>query len=175
MIDCHEFTVLPSPEELAHFVIESVLSREVDKVLFKDIKAVYADESKRQFLLQMATTKSMDDMANLMTVGVTWPGYNVTVTAYSMENPVMNITISCVPFWTSEDMVRRAVSAWGEVKELKEGMLANYPNIKSDKWHVKLAKKKDIQIPGIVFHLGSERSGEEREMWKIWHKGVPNR
>ena len=37
-----------------------------------------------------------------------------------MENPVINLTISGVGWWTSEETVRRAVSAWGEVKELKE-------------------------------------------------------
>ena len=180
VIDCHEFFLLPPPEELAQFVLESVLSNEADKELFKEIKSVYADENKRQFLLQMGTNQSMNAIANLLTAGVEWPGYkneatgrDVIIHGYSMENPVMEISISCVGWWTSEEMVRRAVSAWGEVKELKEGKLENFPNIKSDKWHVKLVKKKDVQIPGIVFHLGSERSGEEREMWKIWYKGVP--
>ena len=42
------------------------------------------------------------------------------VTASFMENPVINLTISGVGWWTSEETVRRAVSAWGEVKELKE-------------------------------------------------------
>ena len=45
--------------------------------------------------------------------------------------------------------------------------------MKTDQWKVKLAKGKGVKIPGIVLHLGSERSGEEREMWKIWYKGVP--
>ena len=30
-----------------------------------------------------------------------------------------------------------------------------------------------MKIPGIVLRLGSERSGEEREIWKIWYRGVP--
>ena len=34
-------------------------------------------------------------------------------------------------------------------------------------------KKKGVEIPGVVLHLGSENSGEEREMWKIWYRGVP--
>ena len=131
-------------------------------------------------MLQMMTSQSVDAMANLLAVGVVWPGYpndatgrDAMVHGYSMVNPVMDITISCVGFWTTEDMVLRAVSSWGEVKELKEGKLSNFPDIKSDKWQVKLVKRKDVKIPGIVFHLGSERSGEEREMWKIWYKGVP--
>ena len=83
-----------------------------------------------------------------------------------------------VGWWTSEQTVRKAVSAWGEVKEIKEGKfnvpgLPSFSHIKTDKWFVKLAKKKEVNIPGVVLHLGSERSGEEREMWKIWNKGVP--
>ena len=46
-------------------------------------------------------------------------------------------------------------------------------HIKTDKWFVRIAKKREVKIPGVVLHLGLERSGEEREMWKIWYKGVP--
>ena len=37
---------------------------------------------------------------------------------------------------------------------------------------VKLVKKKDITIPPVVFHAGSDRSSEEREMWKVFYRGV---
>jgi hypothetical protein len=37
---------------------------------------------------------------------------------------------------------------------------------------IKLVKNKDIVIPPIVFHAGSERSSEEREMWKVFYRGV---
>ena len=55
---------------------------------------------------------------------------------------------------------RRAVNAWEEVKDLKKGKLANFSNNMNDKWHAKFVKRKDMQITGIVFHLGSEKSGE---------------
>ena len=95
-----------------------------------------------------------------------------------MENPVIDITISGVGLWTSEETIRKAVSAWGEIKMIKQGKLDKYgipacAHITTDKWFVKIAKKRDVNIPGIVLHLGSERSGEEREMWKIWYRGVP--
>ena len=51
--------------------------------------------------------------------------------------------------------------------------LPSFSHIKTDKWFVKLVKKRELNIPGVVLHLGSERSGEEREMWKIWYRGVP--
>ena len=38
---------------------------------------------------------------------------------------------------------------------------------------VKLLKGREVKIPGVVLHLGSKRSGEEREMWKIWNRGFP--
>ena len=41
-------------------MLESVLSREAAKELFKDIKSVYANENKRQLLLQMRTNLSLD-------------------------------------------------------------------------------------------------------------------
>ena len=49
----------------------------------------------------------------------------------------------------------------------------SFSHIRTDQWKVKLAKGRDVKIPGVVLRLGSERSGEEREMWKIWYKGVP--
>ena len=92
-----------------------------------------------------------------------------------MENPVLEIIISGVGWWTPEDTVRKAVSTWGVVKEMKEGKLnvpglPSFSHVKTDKWFVKLVKKKGVEIPGVVLHLGSERSGEEREMWKIWYR-----
>ena len=41
-------------------MLESVLSRDAAKDLFKDIKSVYANENKRQLLLQMRTNLSLD-------------------------------------------------------------------------------------------------------------------
>ena len=70
----------------------------------------------------------------------------------------MDITISFVRVWTSEELVWRAVITW------KVGKLINFPIIKSDKWHANDAKRKDVLIPGIVFHLGSERCGKERDI-----------
>ena len=55
----------------------------------------------------------------------------------------------------------------GDVKEVIEMKLINFPSIKSDAWKVKLVKKKDVIIPPVLFHLGSEGSSDEREMWKI--------
>ena len=40
--------------------MESVLSREAAKDLFKDIKSVYANENQRRLLLQMRTNLSLD-------------------------------------------------------------------------------------------------------------------
>ena len=54
-------SVTRSPSfQLANFMLESVLSREAAKELFKDIKSVYANENKRQLLLQMRTNLSLD-------------------------------------------------------------------------------------------------------------------
>ena len=184
VIDGKGFAVLPSESELAHFINEAVLITDESKQLVTQIKSVYMDENKREYLIRMETSDSMTALADLMSNGIAWPGYTnedgeeVIVRGYSMENPVIEITISGVGWWTSEQTVRSAVSAWGEVKEIKEGKLnvpglPSFSHIKTDKWFVKLAKKKEVKIPGVVLHLGSERSGEEREMWKVWYKGVP--
>ena len=184
VIDGKGFSVLPSESELAHFMDEAVLTTSESKQLVTQIKSVYVDETKREYLIKMETSDSMTALANLLSNGIAWPGYTnedgveVIVRGYPMENPTIEITISGVGWWTSEQTVRKAVSAWGEVKEIKEGKfnvpgLPSFSHIKTDKWFVKLAKKKEVNIPGVVLHLGSERSGEEREMWKIWYKGVP--
>ena len=47
------------------------------------------------------------------------------------------------------------------------GILA-VPHFKIDKWFFKIVKKKkEVNIPGVVLHLESERICEEWEMWKI--------
>ena len=81
----------------------------------------------------------MERLAGLLAPGVTWPGYNNTaagremmVRGYSMEKPVLDITISNVGWWTDETMIRRAVNEWGEVREVFEMKLTNFPTIKSD-------------------------------------------
>ena len=119
-------------------------------------------------------------MSELLAAGVTWPGYpnaekgrDVMVTGYSMQNPIMNITMSGIGWWTSEDVVRSVVEKWGEVKELTRQSYTHFGNtFETDKWTIKLVKKKDIVIPPVVLHAGSERSSEERELWKIFYRGV---
>ena len=184
VIDGKGFSVLPSVSELAHFMYETVLTTDTSKELVTQIKSVYVDENKRQYLIQMETSGSTTALVDMLTDEIAWPGYTsddggeVFVRGYSMENPVLEIIISGVGWWTPEDTVRKAVSTWGEVKEMKEGKLnvpglPSFSHVKTDKWFVKLVKKKGVEIPGVVLHLGSERSGEEREMWKIWYRGVP--
>ena len=126
VIDGYEFAVLPSPSELAQFMFDCVLLTEIDKELLTKIQGVYSDENKRQFLVQMETEESMTALADLLLTGVTWPGYkneragrDVIVRGYSMENPIVNITINGVGLWTPEETLRKAVSTWGEVKEIK--------------------------------------------------------
>ena len=121
----------------------------------------------------METQDSMTALADILVTRNDSADRDVIVRGYSMEHPVINITISGVGLWTSEETLRKAVSTWGEVKEMKQVRIDDidgYPSfshIKLDQWKVKLAKARDVKIPGVVLHLGSERSGEEREMWKI--------
>ena len=58
----------------------------------------------------------------------------------------------------------------GSIKFI-EGKVENlYFSFKSDVWTVKLVKKPGVEIPGLVHHL---LGLEEREVWKIWYRGVP--
>ena len=62
---------------------------------------------------------------------------------------------------------------WGDVKECARSTYTHLGHtMETDKWKVKLVKKKDIVIPPVVFHAGADRSSEEREMWKVFYKGV---
>ena len=112
VIDGYEFSVLPSPTELAQFMFDCVFRTNTDKELLTKIRGVFVDENKRQYLIKMETQDSMTALADLLATGVTWPGYrndsadrDVIVRGYSMEHPVINITISGVGLWTSEETV----------------------------------------------------------------------
>ena len=117
VIDGKGFAVLLSESELAHFIDEAVLITDENKQLVTQIKSVYVDENKREYLIRMETSDSMTALADLLTNGIAWPGYTnedgeeVFVRGYSMENPVIEVTISGVGWWTSEQTVRKAVSA----------------------------------------------------------------
>eukprot|EP00092_Neocalanus_flemingeri_P015301 GFUD01016543.1.p1 GENE.GFUD01016543.1~~GFUD01016543.1.p1 ORF type:complete len:260 (+),score=89.37 GFUD01016543.1:95-874(+) len=90
-----------------------------------------------------------------------------------MEEPVMNITLSGIGWWTTEAVVRSVVETWGEVKEMSRGKTEfQGHSISTDKWMVKVVKKKEITIPPVVVHAGSDRSSEERELWKVFYRGV---
>ena len=121
VIDGKGFSVLPSVSELAHFMNETVLTTETRKELVTQIKSVYVDENRRQYLIKMETSDSMIAMADLFTNGITWPGYTnedggeMIVRGYSMDNPVMEITISGVGWWTSEETVRKKLPVPGEM------------------------------------------------------------
>jgi hypothetical protein len=180
VFDCQEFSVLPPVEELATFFYEMVLSEQEDKVLFSQMENLYPDEDGRKYLLQMKTEESTEKLAEKLAPGVIWPGYwnaekgrDVMVHGFSMQKPVMDITVAGVGYWNTEDVVRGVVEKWGEVKKLtKVNFTLHGHTFGTDKWEIKLVKNKEIVIPPVVFHLGSDRSSEEREKWKVSYRGM---
>jgi hypothetical protein len=180
VIECQEFSILPPVEELAPFIVENVLKEPENKNLFQQIASVFSDENARKYLIKMRTEESTGKMADLLAAGVIWPGYpnvekgrDVMITGYSMQNPIMYITMSGIGWWTSEKVVRSVVEKWGDVKELTRVTHTHYGNtFETDKWAIKLVKKKEIVIPPVVLHAGSERSCDERELWKVFYRGV---
>ena len=181
VLDCHEFSVLPPVEEFATFYYELVLKEPEDKVLFSEMENLYPDEDGRKYLLQMKSEESTEKLAELLSPGVTWTGYwnaeknrDVIVHGFSMQKPIMDITVSGVGYWNKEEIVRGVVEKWGEVKKLsKVNLTLHGHTFGTDKWEVKLVKKKEIVIPPVIFHLGSDRSSEEREKWKVSYRGMP--
>jgi hypothetical protein len=182
VLECQEFSVLPQEYELAMFLYEQVLKKEEDKKgIFKEIKALFCDKNARRYLVKMNTQESTGELGDLLADGVSWPGYrneaagrDVIVKGYSMEKPIMDITISGVGWWTGQDVIKKVVETWGEVKKItKEEITIQGQNIATGNWKIKLVRKKGIVVPPIVFHAGSERSSEEREMWEIFYRGVP--
>jgi hypothetical protein len=180
VMECQEFATLPPDEEVVKFIFEQVLSAQENKDLFPLVESLFSDENARKILVRMKCDQSTERLAELLAPGVAWPGYkneekdrDVMVFGYSMEKPVMNITLSGIGWWTTEAVVRSVVETWGEVKEMSRGKTEFHGHtITTDKWMVKLVKKKEITIPPIVFHAGSDRSSEEREMWKVFYRGV---
>ena len=179
-MECQEFSVLPPVEELGQFILEEVLSEEENKGLLQQIESLFPDEKSRKYLLQMKDDESTEKLAELLAPGVIWPGYpneekgrDVMVTGYSMQKPTMDITVSGIGWWTLEPVVRSVVEKWGEVKELNRVKCTiNGHAMNTDRWAVKLVKNKDIVIPPVVIHAGSDRSSQEREMWKVFYRGV---
>ena len=181
-MECQEFSILPPEEELVDFLHENVLPGE-DKSLFAKVLSLFSDESARKYLIRMIDEPSTTELAEILARGVSWPGYkneekkrDVIVTGYSMQNPVLDITLSGIGWWTSEQTVLGVLATWGEVKEIKRVTLNKYPsnpNITSSKWQIKLVKKGGITIPPVVFHAGSDRHWDEKEMWKVYYRGVP--
>lgn len=180
VMECQEFSVLPSVKELSPFIMQKVLAGPGNEEIFQHIGSVFADEDARNYLIKMRTQESHEKLAELLSAGVIWPGYpnvekgrDVMITGYSMQNPTMNITMSGIGWWTPENVVRGVVEKWGEVKELTRVTYTQYGNtFDTDKWTVKLVKKRDIVIPPVVLHAGSDRSSEERELWKVFYRGV---
>ena len=164
------------------FLYENVLP-EGDKTLFTKVMSLFSDESARKYLIRMNDDESTTQLAEILAGGVSWTGYkneekkrDVIVTGYSMQNPVLDITLSGIGWWTPEDTVKGVLATWGDVKEIQRVTFTKYPsnpNITSSKWQVKLVKKAGITIPPVVFHAGSDRHWDEKEMWKVYYRGVP--
>jgi hypothetical protein len=179
-MECQEFVILPPDEEVAQFIFEEVLKEQENKELFKQVESLYSDESARKFLVRMSSDESAGRLADLLVPGVTWPGYrneeknrDVIVHGYSMEKPVMDITLSGIGWWTTEAVIKSVVGTWGEIKDMSQKK-TTYQNhtISTDKWMIKLVKKKEVTIPPVVVHAGSTRSSDEKEVWKVFYRGV---
>ena len=158
---------------MVKFIYEQVLSDQGNKDLLPLVESLFSDENARKILVRMkceqSTERLAERLAELLGPGVAWPGYrneekdrDVLVFGYSMEKPVMNITLSGIGWWSTEAVARSVVETWGEVKEMSRGKIEfQGHSISTDKWMVKLVKRKEIPIPPVVFHAGSERSAEE--------------
>ena len=180
VIECQVFDVLPPEHELALFLYNHVLTEEANKDIFKEVQTVFCDKNARRYLLKMSNPVSTGELGNLLSEGVAWPEYknetgqDVIVKGYSMDKPIMDITISGVGWWTGQEVIMKVVETWGEVKKIsKEEFTIHGQTISTGNWKLKLIKKNNIMIPPVVFHAGSERSSEEREMWEIFYRGVP--
>ena len=176
-MDCQEFSVLPPDEELVHFIYEQVLREVENKDIFQQVESLNSDEDARRFLIKMNSEESTEKLADLLETGVIWPGYRneekgryVIVHGYSMSKPLMNITLSGIGWFTTEDVIRDVVGKWGEVTQ-KQVTLANR-TVTTDKWMVKLVQRKEIIIPPVVIHAGSVCSSEEKEIWKVYYRGM---
>ena len=111
-MECQEFSILPPEEELVDFLHENVLPED-DKSLFTKVMSLFSDESARKYLVRMTDEESTTQLAEILAGGVSWPGYrneekkrDVMVTGYSMQNPVLDITLSGIGWWTPEETVR---------------------------------------------------------------------
>ena len=181
VLECNEFSVLPEESEMAMFLYYEVLKEEENKKIFKEVQALFCDKNARRYLVKLNSPECAGELGELLAEGVSWPGYrneaagrDVIVKGYSMEKPIMDITISGVGWWTGQDVIMRVLETWGEVKKItKEEITIQDQNIATGKWKIKLVKKEGIMVPPVVFHAGSERNSEEREMWEIFYRGVP--
>ena len=176
VLECREFLVLPPESVLVEFLYETVLP-DGKKDLIKEVVATLTLEQQRKFLVKMSSPESMDDMATLLSGGVAWPGFrneaegrDVIVRGYSMQKPIMEITISDVGWWTTKEMIHGAISVYGEVKELINVKDKRFPHISSSTWKVRMVRKQNAEIPAVIHHL---MGWNEREVWKIWYRGVP--
>jgi hypothetical protein len=117
VMECQEFSVLLPEEELVPFIVENVLREHEnkDKDLFQQLESLFSDENARKYLLRMKTEESAEKLSELLAPGVIWPGYrneekgtDVMINGYSMQKPVMDITMSGIG-WMWMDVVRSVV------------------------------------------------------------------
>jgi hypothetical protein len=184
VIDGHEFSVLPPIEELVPFIVGNVLREEANKEILQNIVSLFCDENTRKYLLRMKDEKSTEKLAELLAPGVPWPGYrneeknrDVIIHGYSMEKPVMEITISGIGWWTPETVVRSVVDKWGDVKECARSMYTHLGHaMETDQWKVKLVKNKNIIIPpwsSTLDQTGARRSERcGRSSTKGWSRSA---
>ena len=97
---------------MVKFIYEQVLSDQGNKDLLPLVESLFSDENARKILVRMkceqSTERLAERLAELLGPGIAWPGYrneekdrDVLVFGYSMEKPVMNITLSGIGWWTT--------------------------------------------------------------------------
>ena len=145
--------------------------------LLAEVEALYPAEFERKFLIKMKEERALQDIVGVLGGGKEWPGYrhhiedrDIMVRGYIMGRDTLDITLSNVGWWTGKETIEKAFQSYGEIVQIEEKKIGH---MKTDAWQIKIIKKKDVVIPPIIWHLGSDRSGEDREMWKVFYRGVP--
>jgi hypothetical protein len=176
-----EFQALPTEEELGEWLEKEAFKDDIgalDQVL-EGFKALTTFTRTKRMMMTMSNDAQLQTLLTVMKKdgerGRLWPGLGqeVRVRVEAMTRRPMEITVLDVDPESDEDLVRRAMEKYGEVKRCERmRMKGIFHRVVVNKVKVELVRNEE-RLPNIIHAFGTTTSADDFATWKMEYRGCP--
>jgi hypothetical protein len=182
LLNCYKFQELPTEVQVAEWFGDHLITGEVAPLLGR-VGGLDIEEREKRILVQLSSIEEVEQLLTRMgEEGVEWPEFvdpatnqPIKIKGFAVDKRSLRVTLLDVPRDVEEDIIRRAMSQYGTVQEVKRHhlMKPGMEHIQVNRVSVKIVKNNEVELPTTIYGLGSSTSGGDRSIWRVTYPGAP--